>query len=366
MKRLIVVVLAVAVCVTPLWAADKYASAKDAVQKAFPKASSAVHGKLARLLVALSDGEVLAVGYQNATAVFAVRGDLVTVRAGKRLGAPQLPVEARRPDTPVGPEPWLRPGADAGQEIIGPDGGALVWVPAGEFEMGSEGGDSDEKPVHHVKMTRGFWLGKCEVTNEQYAKFLQELGDDRDTEKHLLIDMRDSSCGIEIREGPPAAKQGREKHPVVEVTWYGAKAYCEHYGLALPTEAQWEWAARGDKGFKYPWGNWWDAKKCCNSENTGDGSPATMEVGSLPAGNSWCGACDMAGNVWEWCADWCDAAYYASSPEEDPAGPETGTLRLLRGGSWHNAQDCCGSADRCGDLPGNAGFDLGFRVARTP
>jgi sulfatase modifying factor 1 len=245
----------------------------------------------------------------------------------------------------AGGNAWERQGTKVGEEIISPDGGKMVWVPAGEFMMGSLEGEGNalEHPQHRVRITRGFWLGKCEVTNEQYRAFCDATG---------------RGLREESRNGP--------KHPVVYVSWEDAKAYCDHYGLALPTEAQWEYAARGPEGRKYPWGNEWDAKKCCNRDNRGAGVQATMEVGSLPAGDSWCGASDLAGNVWEWCADWYGEDYYAGSPQDDPQGPASGDCRLLRGGSWDYNGGLCRSAFRYYDVPWIWYDYYGFRVSRTP
>ncbi len=220
--------------------------------------------------------------------------------------------------------PWEHPGTTAGEEIIGPDGGTMVWVLPGQFKMGCDDVDAedDEKPVHLVKITKGFWLGKCEVTNAQYRKFCEATG----------------------REFPSGSDQG-DDHPVVKVTWFDAIAYCEHYGLWLPTEAKWEYAAAGPESRKYPWGDDWDGKKCCYQNNKGPGG-TTFPVGSFPEGASWCGALDMAGNVWEWCADRYGNKYYAQSPESDPQGPPepayilvlgtvpVGKRPVLRGGSW--------------------------------
>lgn len=239
-----------------------------------------------------------------------------------------------------GAKPWERPGARVGEEIAGPDGGVLVWVPAGEFMMGSDEVDG-EGPLHTVRLTKGFWLGKCEVTNEQYRAFCKATG-------RIF----------------PAISGSGPKHPIVGVTWYDAKAYCDRYGLAVPTEAQWEYAARGPEGRTYPWGNEWDPQKCCNLENQGTGAPPTMAVGSIPAGNSWCGASDMAGNVWEWTADWYGA--YAKSPQEDPKGPDDGEYRPLRGGSWHNGPESSRCASRGWYNPGLWDNEDGFRVVRTP
>ncbi|HEY3398802.1 MAG TPA: formylglycine-generating enzyme family protein [Armatimonadota bacterium] len=238
---------------------------------------------------------------------------------------------------------WEQAGTQVGQEIIGPDGGTMVWVPPGEFVMGSEDGYDDEKPAHQVRISRGFWLGKYTVTNAQYQRYCREVG---------VGFLEDSSWG--------------DNHPVFNVNWTEAKAYCEHYGLSLPTEAQWEYAARGPAGLEYPWGDEWDARKCCNLAHRGP-QGSTWPVGSFPAGASWCGALDMAGNVFQWCRDWYAADdYYAHSPNTDPPGPDTGTARLLRGGSWHCNADYCRSASRVILDPSDRDFYVGIRGSRTP
>ena len=242
-------------------------------------------------------------------------------------------------------KPWEKPSTKVGEEITGPDAGKMVWVPAGEFMMGSppDEGDGDEHPAHRVRLTKGFWLGKCEITNAQYRAF----------------------CAATGRAFPALSSNG-PLHPVVGVSWKDAKAYCDHYGLALPTEAQWEYAARGPRSLRYPWGDKWDAAKCCNADNMGPGDIGTMAVGSLAAGNSWCGASDMAGNVWEWCADRYDTNYYAHSPVDDPTGPTKGTDRLVLGGSWSGDVGNCRSAVRDWSDQDSRYVSVGFRCALTP
>ena len=201
------------------------------------------------------------------------------------------------------------------------DLGEYVWVPAGEFMMGTTGEEAeyvvehlggkagllaDEQPAHTVRITKGFWLGKHEVTNAQYRAFCEATG----------------------REFPEESDQG-DDHPVVSVSWDDAVAYAEHYGLRLPTEAEWEYAARGPEGQRYPWGDEWNPQKLCWELNTGPGG-LTFPVGSFPAGASWVGALDMAGNVWEWVADWYGRDYYASSPVADPRGPSEAEATHIR------------------------------------
>lgn len=228
-------------------------------------------------------------------------------------------------------------GWGAGDQEIGPDGQTLVPVPGGSFRMGGSA-DDNECPIHSVTLD-GFWIGQCEVTNAQYRAF----------------------CNATGRAFPAGSTQG-DDHPVVCVTWHDAQAYCAHYGYTLPTEAQWEYAARGPAAPTYPWGAAWDPQKCCNWDNKGPAG-STFAVGSFPAGESWCGALDMAGNVYEWCADWFSGDYYATSPELNPTGPETGTYRILRGGSWYSFNSYCRAATRTYHSPSVTFDDCGFRVS---
>jgi len=193
------------------------------------------------------------------------------------------------------------------------DGAEMVYVPAGEFLMGSTEGEGyeydGERPQHTVYLD-GFWIYKNLVTVAQYRKFCQ-------------------ATGRQMPEEPDW--QWQDDHPIVNMIWDDAVAYAKWAGAALPTEAQWEKAARGTDGRQYPWGNDWDAAKCVNSVD-GELDP-TRPVGSCPDGASPYGALDMAGNVWEWCADWYSDDYYKSSSPRNPTGPATGTWRVLRGGS---------------------------------
>jgi len=195
------------------------------------------------------------------------------------------------------------------------DKAKMVWVPAGDFTMGNIDPDKDayidEKPQHIVYLD-GYWIYQHHVTVAQFYQFCCETG------------------------WPMPAKppwDWHDDHPVVNVSWEDATAYAKWAGGVLPTEAEWEKAARGTDLRPYPWGNTWDATKCSN--NVSSNKPGkTMSVGSFPAGASPYGCLDMAGNVWQWCADRYGADYYKSSPTRNPTGPETGNTRVVRGGSW--------------------------------
>ena len=219
--------------------------------------------------------------------------------------------------TPTASSPATTSGTAAGEERTNSiDGATMVYVPAGEFVMGSSDDDKDaqpdEKPQHTVYLD-AYSIYKNDVTVAQYRNFCTATG----------------------RAMPRSPDWGWiDTHPIVNVSWDDATAYAAWAGAALPTEAQWEKAARGTDGRIYPWGNDWDATKCSNS--VGDNHPGqTSPVGSFPAGASPYGCMDKAGNVWQWCADWYGADYYQHAPSRNPTGPETGYVRVLRGGSWN-------------------------------
>ncbi len=300
-------------------------------------------------------------------------------------------------------QPWEQAGTEVGQEIIGPDGGTMVWMSAGEFLMGSTAEQiaglekqwppnvqdfakfvlASETPQHRVHVD-GFWLSKHEVTNAQYLRFVEATG-------HRCPEVADFGEPVWHGRSFPAEKSS---HPVVCVSWEDARAYCEHYGLSLPTEAQWEYAARGDDGRLYPWGNEWPppagAGNFADMTAKGkfpewdviagydDGYAETSPAGSFAA-NPY-GVYDLSGNVWEWCADWYDPNYYKTSPERNPRGPagavsfelpllgQTPTIagsRVLRGGSWlSDLPRYFRCAYRYFTTPDRRGNSYGFRCAR--
>lgn len=239
--------------------------------------------------------------------------------------------------------PWERPGAQVGREVTGPAGIPLVWVPGGSFMMGSD--DTrwilalllGRLPVHRVELS-GFWIGKTPVTVAQWRSVMGGV--------------------------PDECSDHGDDHPVVGVTWYDCEEFCKATDLELPTEAQWEYAARGPEGRLYPWGDEWAPDRLCWAGNHGpEGN--TFPVGSFPSGASWCGALDMAGNVWEWCADWHDKGYYDESPVRDPRGPDSGSRRVLRGGGWRSYADFCRCAFRFYNSPAYSRVCFGLRVAKS-
>ena len=230
----------------------------------------------------------------------------------------------------------------------------MVRIPAGEFLRGSPEQDkrtlASEKPQSMVHLAE-YWIGKYPVTNAQYAIFVEVTG--RRPPEHW--------------EGghPPA---GKENHPVVNVSWWDAQAYCHWLAevtgkqYRLPTEAQWEKAARGTDGRLYPWGNRWDKRKCNTAES---GERGTTPVGFYsPAGDSPYGCADMAGNVLEWVADWYRGDYYSrSSAFQDPFGPSSGAVKGLRGGSWATNRWSARCANRHYGNRTATSLEAGFRCA---
>ncbi len=276
-------------------------------------------------------------------------------------------------DTPVPtetPEPaegslgdtWTRPA----------DNMDMVYVPAGEFQRGSTHAEADqalalcsqpydfcqrrwferEHPAHTVALV-GFWIDRTEVTNTQYA-----------------LCVADGDCAESIFAHDPIWNGAG--YPVVGIDWPSAVAYCRWAGARLPTEAEWEYAARGPERRPFPWGDSFDGTRLnscdvnCEFDHRvseyDDGHTYTAPVGSYPEGASWCGALDMAGNVWEWVADWYGS--YTSGREVNPTGPSSGEHRVLRGGSWFDGPYDTRSANRVGYVPLVAWNGGGFRCAR--
>jgi formylglycine-generating enzyme required for sulfatase activity len=237
----------------------------------------------------------------------------------------------------------------------------MVYVPPGEFMMGSNDYD-EEKPVHPVRVVRGFWLGLTPVTNAMYAKFVADGGYTTQTywtPEGWQWRQTKSQTGPQDYDGFAAPDQ-----PRVGVTWYEAVAFCNWAGLRLPTEAEWEYAARGPENRLYPWGNDFDPSRVICWENSG-GKTHPVGEGIRAAGASWCGALDMSGNVWEWLADWFDTGYYAVSPTDDPPGPPSGNARVLRGGSWGSSDSGLRGAFRARYYPDFMNVVRGFRPARS-
>ena len=295
--------------------------------------------------------------------------------------------------------------------------GDMVWIPGGRFTMGANDGQSDEKPLHDVKVD-GFWMDKTEVTNEQFARFVAATGYVTVAERppdpkqfpgvspdglkagaitfapppqiatlddHMQWWVYTAGASWKHPEGPQSTIDGREKHPVVQVCWEDAIAYAKWANKRLPTEAEWEFAARGGLPHhpyvwgheKVPGGRWmaniWQGV-FPNENIAEDGFKGTAPVGSFPP-NGY-GLSDMAGNVWEWCADWYLPDYYAKSPRKNPKGPDTsfdpnepGVMkRVTRGGSFMCSDMYCKGyrpSARMKTSPDTALANTGFRCVRS-
>jgi serine/threonine-protein kinase len=227
--------------------------------------------------------------------------------------------------------------------------------------MGSNDGDEDERPVHTVTLD-DFYMDQFEVTNGQYATCVDAGICDPTTDTTAF----ESSYSRRVYYGNPAYLD----FPVIYANWYEAKDYCEWRGARLPTEAEWEKAARGGLiGKSYPWGNEspicevgaqngakFDDNEDCNDTDT-------TQVGSYGP-NSY-GLYDMAGNVWEWVSDFYDEGYYASSSATNPTGPDEGSFIVLRGGSWNDHIDLLRVSDRRYNEPNSGSLYSGFRCARS-
>ena len=226
----------------------------------------------------------------------------------------------------------------------------MVLVEAGNFSMGSGTGDPDEKPVHSVYLDT-YYIDKYEVTNALYK---------------ACVDAR--VCNPPINSGSFTRNSyyGNSlynDYPVVYVNWNMAKAYCEWRGARLPTEAQWEKAARGADARTYPWGKGVNCQKANYQGRDNGCAGGTSKVGSYVNGVSPYGVYDMAGNVWEWVADWYSETYYQNSPSSNPFGPDLGQSRVLRGGSWNRSENDSRASNRLKYGPDYNNFDIGFRCA---
>jgi formylglycine-generating enzyme required for sulfatase activity len=264
------------------------------------------------------------------------------------------------------------------------DGAVMVYVPTGEFHMGSDTDEAEtaldlckeyigdlgagicqrasfrnEQPAHVVTLD-GFWIDRTEVTNGQYRQCVQAGG--------CVPPVKSSSHTRDSYYGDSLFND----YPVIWVRWDQADDYCAWAGRRLPTETEWEYAARGPEGLLFPWGDSFDGTvvNYCdvdcdgvNDETVDDGYPDTAPVGSFPTGVSWCGALDMAGNVREWVADW--YGDYPSQRQVNPTGPSSGDSHIPRGGSWYDMPDDVRSANRGENSSDYSRHKVGFRCASS-
>lgn len=224
------------------------------------------------------------------------------------------------------------------------DGSLMLLIPAGPFQMGSRESES-ERPQTTINLP-AYYIGKEPVTNAQFRQFVHQTHYDAAGDWEAYSD----------KWGPQA--------PVVNVSWADANAYCQWAGVRLPTEAEWEKAARGTDGRKYPWGNNWDSSRCRSSVGAPAAGPGPE--GAFPSGISPFGCLDMVGSVWQWCSSkYQPYPYSASDGREEPGGTED--KRVMRGGSWYNViPEVFRVTHRVASNPGDYGNNIGFRVARTP
>jgi formylglycine-generating enzyme required for sulfatase activity len=246
------------------------------------------------------------------------------------------------PEITALPESTSPPGLESGSNWLRPaDGMTMQSIPAGSIDLGSHSGEPNEEPVNSVTLD-AYWIDRTEVTNLMYALCVN-------------ANVCQAPADTTLYDNPEYGV-----HPVIYVNWYQALAYCNWAGARLPSEAEWEKAARGTDGRSYPWGENLDGNIANYSRNLGGTSP----VGSYPSGASPYGVLDMAGNVWEWTSSLTRSyPYVASDGREDLKASGT---RVFRGGSWDDNGFYLRSSERVEDDPASSSSDLGFRCALSP
>ncbi len=268
-----------------------------------------------------------------------VGSDLISCRI-KQIAAPEASGITRAFRETIAYEAIER-GPELMEDVMG-----MVAVPGGSFVMGSNEGDSpdNERPTHTLDMSP-YYIDAYPVTNHSYQEFVNATS----------------------HRAPPAWHDGTypvgtSRHPVVNVSWEDANEYARWRGKRLPTEAEWEKAARGNDGRLYPWGNHFVDGERCNSNNL---VGTTTPVDEFPLGRSPYGAWDMAGNAYEWCADFYQSNYYPYSPDLDPQGPDTGEERVIRGGFYAETRPNVRTIHRNSAPQDHANEHIGFRLAQS-
>jgi iron(II)-dependent oxidoreductase len=224
-------------------------------------------------------------------------------------------------------------------EVNGRDGAEMVFIGPGEFTMSRDGG-TDTAPQHKVNLG-GYWIYRYPVTVAQFRRYCSEFK-------------------LPMPQQPFGAL---DDYPVVNVSWEEAKAYCSWAGVRLPTEAEWEKAARGVEARVFPWSSEWDSNRI--HAGRGGNLIGPVSVGHLPQGASSYEVHDLVGNVQQWCSDWYDPAYYGRSPSDNPDGPGKGKLKVIRGSSWKDkSEESARCYVRAGDFPTSRSIRLGFRCVR--
>ena len=249
------------------------------------------------------------------------------------------------------------------------DGMEMIQIPAGEFIMGAEhknsSAEKDEKPAHEVYLD-AFWMDKTEVSNQMYTAFLN-IAELKEADTGWLFDSANSA--FYYQDGKWAVQTGMEDLPAVYVNWFGAEAYCNWAGRRLPSEAEWEKAARGTTDNLYPWGDLLD----CEHANYAGCTGTALSVNSLESGANPYGVLGLAGNVWEWNADWYAADYYKRTTYANPSGPEWLYYQLqlkeplggavIRGGSYVDNPAQLRTTNRAFNLKTATFPIIGFRCA---
>lgn len=335
---------------------------------------------------AQSPGELPTLAFTNPEALATLPAPTPTAT----LPSTPTPAPSATPEPSATPTP--QPSPTPLPALITVDGGAMALIPGGFFQMGATADDLmaecakfanncrrewfvPSEPVHPILLAP-FYIDSHEVTNDAFARFLNSRGGSAALcLEQPCYDAAQSELYQE--NGLMAIAAPRAQHPVTGVTWYGAAAFCEWRGARLPTEAEWEKAGAWDDATatarRYPWGDEFDGRRLnfcdanCDAPQANpswnDAYASLAPVAQYEDGRSATGLYDMAGNVWEWVADWFDPAYYAASPGADPTGPGTGEQKVVRGASWYDAGYFTATAVRFPSSPANADRTLGFRCA---
>jgi formylglycine-generating enzyme required for sulfatase activity len=298
---------------------------------------------------------------------------MTSIVAGCAAGGGSVaPATTAAPSTAASTPPSAAPSGPAvGTVRTDAHGVEQVWVPAGTFTMGADdttltppawaaAEQAAERPAHEVALTTGFWIDRTEVTNAAFQAFVDAGGY---TTRTLWSDKGWTWLGLQNVTGlPRSCDDGAADLPRVCINWFEAEAYAAWRGGALPTEAQWEYAARGPESLVFPWGNAWDPAKA-----NVVGATSAKPVGSYPDGASWVGALDMAGNAMEWVADWYSTTYYAERVRDDPTGPASGTRKAEKGGWWGSDPYVARAAYKhFEDPPTYEDHHIGVRIVSAP
>ncbi|MFN8254726.1 MAG: SUMF1/EgtB/PvdO family nonheme iron enzyme [Bacteroidales bacterium] len=236
---------------------------------------------------------------------------------------------------------------------------SVVFISGGKLKLGFKHGEPDEKPSRKIGI-KGFFIGKYEVSNVEFALFLNEKGNQFEGNGqwiNLEGKWNDIKCRIYFSDSLFKVEKGFENYPVNFVSWYGANAYCKWKNGRLPTEAEWEYTAR------------FNEKELTNLDSLEAGnygwhkfnSEENIHKSGLKKPTS-AGIYDIMGNLWEWCADYYDASYYKKRPRNNPAGPEHGDFRVIRGGAWTNGPAMMRITNRNAINPNSNKINVGFRI----